>query len=363
MHRIALIALFTAAAFAQNPDNPFERPPAGVDKALRDRINEFYHFHVTGEYRKAEGLVAEDTKDFFYSRNKPSYLSFEITKIQYSENFTRAKVTVLCEQYVMMPGFADKPLKVPTPSTWKLDDGKWYWYVDLNALRETPFGMMNPKQGGGGAGAPVKSLPAIPESAEAFLHLVRADRESVRLKPGGREQVTFTNTAPGDMTLSVVGEVAGIKPAFDRTALHMNDKAVLTIAAGENARSGLLMIRIEQTGETIGVQVEVQPGAEQVQPGVKAEAPLHLVKADKASVRLKPGGRQKVTFTSAAPGDMTLSVVGEIPGIKPAFDRTALKAGEKAVLTITALKKAKSGPLKVRVEQTGEIIAIQVLVR
>src|ERR1700730_5404914 len=143
MYRISTLALLVAdVCLAQNPDNPFDRPPANVDRALRERITQFYQFHVDREFKKAEALVADDTRKFFYSNNKPAYLSFEIRGIEYSEHFTRAKATVLCEQFVMAPGFADKPHKVPTPSTWKLEHGKWYWYVDQNTLRDTPFGKM-----------------------------------------------------------------------------------------------------------------------------------------------------------------------------------------------------------------------------
>ena len=255
MLRFPLLALFAVVSFAQNADNPFDKPPAEVDKALRERIYEFYHYHVTGEYRKAEAVVAEDTKDFFYSRNKPGYLSFEISKIQYSDNYTRAKAIVLCEQYVMMPGFADKPLKVPTPSTWKLVDDKWYWYVDPESLRETPFGKMTPGPGG----KPLTgAFPVIPDSAEAFLHQVKADRVSVRLKPGQREQVTITNTAPGNMTVSVAGSLPGVVAKLDRSDLKIGDKAVLTLVANETARSGLLNLKVEQTGEFITIQIEVQ---------------------------------------------------------------------------------------------------------
>ena len=56
-------------------------------------------------------------------------------------------VPTMCEQYVLIPGFADKPLKVPTPSTWKLVDGKWFWYVDAQAVRKTPFGEVKPGTG------------------------------------------------------------------------------------------------------------------------------------------------------------------------------------------------------------------------
>src|SRR5437867_11092042 len=94
--RFAILALFAGVVCAQNPSDLFNKPPAKVDKALRARIAEFYTDHVKQEFRKAEGLVADDTKNFFYSQNKPAYLSFEISRIDYSENFSRAKATVLC---------------------------------------------------------------------------------------------------------------------------------------------------------------------------------------------------------------------------------------------------------------------------
>src|SRR5579871_2216187 len=98
MFRLTTLTLIAAAACAQNPADLFNRAPADIDQALRARISEFYQYHVTGEYRKAEALVAEDTKDFFYDHNKPRYLSFQISKIKYNEDFTKAEATVLCEQ-------------------------------------------------------------------------------------------------------------------------------------------------------------------------------------------------------------------------------------------------------------------------
>src|ERR1017187_551902 len=129
MHRFAWFALSAAIAFGQ-PNNPFQpKPPAKVDAALRARV-----------------------KDFFYSGNKPKYLTFEISRIDYSADFTRAKVLVMCEQYIMMPGFSEHPMKVPTPSTWKLENGKWDWYVDQDGPYMPPAGKMTsgPFPGKGG---------------------------------------------------------------------------------------------------------------------------------------------------------------------------------------------------------------------
>ena len=253
MIRPLALLVCSAYCFAQAPADLFNKPPADVDRALRARISEFYQDHVDGKFRQADALVAEDTKDFYFASNKPKYLSFEIQRIDYSEGFTRAKATILCEQYVMMPGFANKPLKVPTPSTWKLVDGQWYWYVDQNALRQTPFGTMQP-----GPGAQ-SGLPAVPSGKDmAFIFTqVKADKSVVSLKPGIEEQVTITNGAQGQVSLELTGKVPGVEVKLDRMNLAAGEKAILRLRASNDAKPGVLSLRVEQTNQVIPIQVKI----------------------------------------------------------------------------------------------------------
>src|SRR5271157_2893370 len=249
MSRLILLAVFASGSFAQNAGDAFNKPPADVDQALRARMTEFYDLHVKGEFRKAEALVAEVTKDLYYSSNKTKYLSFEIGRIEYFDDFTRAKATVLCEQHIMMPGFTGKPMKVPTPSTWKLVDGTWYWYVDPESLRMTPFGKMTP--GPPRESAPAsKSIPDIPTTVPDYIYKqVKADKASVTLKAGESEQVTITNSAPGPMNISLTGSVPGVDVKLDRTVLNAGEKAVMTVQAGSDAKSGVFSIQVEQTNQ------------------------------------------------------------------------------------------------------------------
>lgn len=261
MHRLFPLALFAAVSAAQT-DNPFNRPPAEVDQALRARAMEFFENHVKGEFRKAESLVAEDTKEFFYTHNKPRYIGVEISRIEYSDNFTRAKVVMICEQYVMMPGFSDKPMKVPTPSTWKVENGKWYWYVDPDVLLQTPFGKMTPGPVlAPGSNPSVPALPGLgsaPATADFLFTQVKANKQSVSLKAGESDQVTFINGAPGTVTLSLQGKLAGIEATFDRTSFQAGEKAVLTLKAGSDAKPGVLKVQVEQTTQLIPIQVAVK---------------------------------------------------------------------------------------------------------
>jgi len=253
MLRLAFIALFSCAVYAQNAADAFNKPPAGVDQALRARIKEFYQYHVKQQFRQAEALVADDTKEFFYSHNKPQYLTFEIVRIEYSEKFTRAKATMLTEQYIMMPGFMDKPMKVPSPSTWKLEKGKWCWYVDPESLKETPFGKMT-----AGPGATTGSLPNVLPTVESVLNKVKTDKPALTLKPGESAEVRFTNTAAGQMNLAVTGVPEGMEAKLDRRQLAASEVAVLTVQAGKDAKTGTVSVRVEQTLEVIQIQANIK---------------------------------------------------------------------------------------------------------
>jgi len=254
MLRFVLLAAGAVACFAQTPADLFNKPPAEVDQALRSRISEFYQDHIDSKFRQAEALVAEDTKDYFYTANKPKYVGFEIQRIEYSEGFTRAKAVVLCEQYVMIPGFTDKPLKVPTPSTWKLVDGLWFWYVDGDALRQTPFGAMKPGPGGS------SGLPAVPAPKDmVFIFTqVKADKQMVSFKHGESAEVTFTNAAQGPMSISLIGALPGIDVKLDHMNMNAGEKAVLTLKAAATAKSGVLSVRVDQTNQVIPIQVTIE---------------------------------------------------------------------------------------------------------
>jgi hypothetical protein len=264
MFRPTLLALFTTTLLFAQADNPFDRPPADVDQALRGRITEFFQLHVKGDFRHAEAFVAEDTKDFYYSRNKTQYLSFELTRIDYSENFTRAKATILVEQYVMLPGFSDKPIKVPIPSTWKVVDGQWFWYVDQESLRDSPFGKMTAGKavgaphGSGPNDASAPALPLIPASADFLFTQVKLDKQSVTLKDGEAEQVTIENGAPGVMSISLSAMLPGVEGKLDRTTLKAGEKAVLTLRASSKAKPGVINVVVNLTNQFLPIQVNVK---------------------------------------------------------------------------------------------------------
>ncbi|MGC8794691.1 MAG: hypothetical protein ACP5U2_15005, partial [Bryobacteraceae bacterium] len=148
--RGGLLVALTAAlcAQAQTAAELFEKAPPEVDQALRERVKFFYQCHVEGKFRQADQVVAEDSKDAFFAAEKPRYRGFEIVRIVYSDNFTRARVVVAVDTDFMAPGIGRIPVKAPLTSLWKLENGQWWWYVDRNAGKQTPFGPMRAGEGG-----------------------------------------------------------------------------------------------------------------------------------------------------------------------------------------------------------------------
>jgi hypothetical protein len=60
------------------------------------------------------------------------------------------------------------------------------------------------------------------------------------------------------MEISVPSAPDGIEAKLDKTKLDSNQKAVLTIKTTKDARSGVVNVRVEQTGQLLPVQVKVK---------------------------------------------------------------------------------------------------------
>ena len=245
--------LLLCAGFG-SAQTPASKPPAGVDDALRARINQFFQFMVDAKYRQAESLVAEDSKDIYYDGQKPRFLSYELKSIEYSDDFTRARATLLCQTLVSVPGFAGQPIKVSVGSDWKLVNGEWFWFVDPATAHHTPFGNMS-----AGKGARPPGMPTVMPTDPAFaLSKVKVDKNVLNLHAGESGEVTFTNTATGQMSISLTGRLAGVDVKLDRVNLEAGDKAVLSITTHPGAKSGTLSIQVDQTNEVIPIQIKIE---------------------------------------------------------------------------------------------------------
>jgi hypothetical protein len=292
MFRSLLPVLFAALLHAQTaPPAPAGQPPADVDRALRARITAFYNLIVKHDYRRAEELVAPDTREVYYEREKPRYLSFEITSIAWSENYTHAEVVVTARVPTVMP-MNPVPLEQQITGIWRLLDGAWYWAppkVGVTDLVKSMFGA--PKgdvpEGGQiirvapGAGTALPDLNAAgggtvlpsnmnlpggmgrPESMQLGTmpistgHL-QVDRPSVTISSSSSEKVTLTNGGPTPMTFFVLGKLDDVEATFDPPSIKPGGKAVLTLKAGPHAKGGPLLIGVTENNEIVSLRIAVK---------------------------------------------------------------------------------------------------------
>ena len=320
MVRSCFILLCAAGALAQVPKEP-AKPPADVDQALRARVDEFFQDHVTAHFRQAEALVAEDSKDFYYNRNKPHYLKYMgIANIHYSDNFTKAAVSVTVLSPLAIPLFTGGPPSVPVPSTWKIENGKWCWYVEQEPYLRTPFGIMRLNSDGTIASQAEAAAPAPSGTAPPA-----ASQPSPPAASGGSDIAAMAALATARQAGAVPGSmpVAGTPPPGVSPA---------------------------------GMPPGMMPGM----PGAGPPAPAGHFKADRASITLTPDKPGTVTFTNSGDSFRDILILGNLPGVETKLDRTRVQAGENAVLTLKAGSDAKGGVLKFVIPQTAEMLAVQV---
>jgi hypothetical protein len=264
------VLALACAVFGQAPSDLFEKAPPPIDEALRARVTKFYQAHVDGKFRVADQVVAEDSKDAFFGADKTRYKAFEITKIAYSDQFTRARVITACDSefVTVMSRF---PVKMPLTTLWKLESGEWFWYVEPRPDGiDTPFGRMSAGKDGGRSPFPAK----MPDAA-AILKQVKVDRTEVKLssfEPASAE-VTVSNQMPGSIGLSLsFSGFPGFKARLDRTGLGAGESAKILLECKPEDRRPkptlTLQLTVEPTGQVIPIRVlfAVPPEIEKTLP-------------------------------------------------------------------------------------------------
>jgi hypothetical protein len=231
MDRRFLFPAVAATAWAQQTSPA----AAEAEKALRERVQQFYQLQQDKKYRQAEAFVADDTKDDYYAAKKPNIQGFTIDRIELLDGNTRAKVTIKAKVLVLMMGAGAQIFEMPTPTTWKIENGQWCWYISEEARNATPFGPM--KHAADAPGAPALDTkgqaPGGPEHPDlgALQGQISIDTTSVDLTRHKRDQqVTIKNGLPGPIDLEVgphAGMIHGLSVKVDRTHLETGESAVI----------------------------------------------------------------------------------------------------------------------------------------
>ena len=206
-------------------------PPADVDSALKARVQEFYQLMVDHKFRQGEELVAEDSKDRYYNSTKPDIKAFKIGKIEYSADFTSARVTIMSTVDILFPGAGVKRFDIPLLTNWKIDRDQWCWFVQKDSLLQTPFGKVNPSGGSKGGSGP------LPTPITSLANAVTIDRPQIQLDPAHpkAEVVVLKNVLPGPVTIEKGISVPGVDVSIAKLNLAANESTEVTISPIEGA--------------------------------------------------------------------------------------------------------------------------------
>lgn len=269
-----VLAAFVSCAVVvgqTKPTDVFEKAPPQIDTALRDNVTKFFQAHVDGKFRAAEEVIAEDSKDFFYNMEKKRYVSFEIVRINYSENFTKATVVTAVEMDWRSPRVGVMRVKPPLTSLWRLENDKWSWYVVPQNDWDTPWGKMNP-----GPDAP-NNLQKLFKGVDvaSVLKNVSIDKSEIRLSSyqfaEGAAQIS--NTLPGEIKLRLeTPPRKGLEAKLEKDVLKSGETAKVVVSyqpeGTQPKPTGELLVHVEPTGQVMRIALlfEVQPELKKLLP-------------------------------------------------------------------------------------------------
>lgn len=238
------VPLTLCAQVDPNYPVPETEAPAGVAQALKERASQFFQYHVGPVNRRAIDLVAEDTQDFYYQSGKVQFVGFSLKEVTFTKDFQRAAVRLETTQPWEVQGLSTMAT-TPVVTTWKLENGKWVWFLDQQGQvrAATPMGASAPPP----AADKLLSLTnpdgtlnlpkdfAAPErvaaQAMAILNQGGLDKSSVTFTAGtaAQEQLLFKNGYGGQVTVALrdVPKIPGLTVTLSKSDLQAREDATV----------------------------------------------------------------------------------------------------------------------------------------
>lgn len=236
-------------------------PAPEVDAALRERIQQFYQLQVDHKFRQAESLVAADSKDYYYDTQKPEIHEFKMGAIRYSPDGKSADVTVTAKMTIRIIGARPAVMDFPLHSKWKIEDGKWCWYVDTSAI-DTPFGRLKLSADGVGGSADLSKVPGRGSVAD-LQNGVQPDTRKLLIDPDSAKTVAVTlrNTLPGPVSVAVQSESPALKIELAKPNLGAGESTILTVTpvSGIAQRPNKIVLIVQPTGQQIQIDLDYTP--------------------------------------------------------------------------------------------------------
>jgi hypothetical protein len=252
-NRAFFFAAMAATVWAQQSS----QSAAEAEAALHRRAEQFFQLQVDKKFRQAEAMVADDTKENYYNGNKFNIKTFTIQGIELLENNTRAKVTIRAKVTMMMAGVPPMDFESPSTTLWKIEDGKWVWYIDSVAAVQTPFGAITAHDGG--TPSALDTTGKAPDIS-TLRTSVKIDRSSVELTPNGQPQtVTVSNELPGGVDLELRSDrITGLSAQLEKKHLEAGEKTVISFqASAESEGSGVVRLIVSPIASEMEIRVKI----------------------------------------------------------------------------------------------------------
>ncbi len=252
----ALILLSTLPGFSQSI---FRKAPPDVEEALRKRVDQFYSLYRDGKFRQAEVLVAQESRELYYSMSKVPIRGFKVESIDWAKDFKTASVLVVFIS--AHPRAASANLPIPVTGKWKLVKGLWYLLIEKR--ENTPWGPMtfsDPRKG-----VPEAFQRPTPETlaVNAVRHEPSSLTFSARAGQPVSGTVTITNNMPGTVQLKLETlSVPGLQATLSTQNVAAKGQAKLQIQydprAGRPTGTTEVRVQVEPIGQVIRIPVEFQ---------------------------------------------------------------------------------------------------------
>lgn len=219
---------------------------------------------VSEKYRDAEQYVHPDSRDAYYTSEKPRILNFEIKEIDWSDHFETATVHMASDVMVRRAVIGSFEAKTTYFDHWKLDKGEWWLYYPKVMDRQTPFGVMkvNPALAHeSGLNLDQEIAKGKVQLAEARVKSFAADRSSVSLPAANSsETIVLSNLLHGTLFLAfqrISG--SGFDISLAPNQLNANSSAQLRIYRSPQTRGefkpGVVLLKATSTGQTMLITV------------------------------------------------------------------------------------------------------------
>jgi hypothetical protein len=252
-----------------------QTPPPDVDAALRSRVKEFMGYHITGEFMKAFGLVAEDTREYYFGTQKNQFLSFEIGDISYSDDFTKAVVEVQGKRKIRLSAeFPETIVDQPMKMTWKIENGKWVWYVKMTLECPTPmscdphgkpWAQQQAQAADNAIPLPKLDQKSMDDAAKKILTQSTLDKPNIAFTAGvaSSERVVFHNGAQGGVKVYVEQpEVPGLTATIEKNDVLANEDVAINLhwqpGKGDPPLGLTVKVDVEPFGQVFPIAIRFQ---------------------------------------------------------------------------------------------------------